>query len=148
MSLKDKIVNDMKSAMKARETDKLSVLRMVKAYLVNKEIEKGDALTDEEITKALNTLVKQRRNSAKQYQKAGRTELAEKEISEISQLEAYLPKAASNEEIEKAVEEAISESEASSMKDMEIVMKASLSKLAGKTVDSRLVSEKAQSKLR
>jgi len=148
MSLKDKIVNDMKSAMKARETDKLSVLRMVKAYLVNKEIEKGDALTDEEITKALNTLVKQRRNSAKQYQKAGRTELAEKEISEISQLEAYLPKAASNEEIEKAIEEAISESEASSMKDMEIVMKASLSKLAGKTVDSRLVSEKAQSKLR
>lgn len=147
MSLKDKIVNDMKAAMKARETDKLSVLRMVKAYLINKEIEKGDALTDEEVTKALNTLVKQRRNSAKQYQKAGRTELAEKEISEISQLEAYLPKVALNEEIEKAVEEAISESKASSIKDMEIVMKASLSKLAGKTFDGKLVSEKVRSKL-
>lgn len=147
MSLKDKIISDMKVAMKAQETAKLSVLRMIKADIMNKEIDKGENLSDEQITKSLNTLVKQRRDSAQQYENAKRPDLAEKEILEISFIEYYLPKAASDEELEKAVKEAISETGASSMKDMGIVMKTSLAKLSGKTVDGKAVSEKVRSQL-
>ena len=147
MSLKDTIISDMKTAMKAKETDRLSVLRMIKANLMNKEIEKGENLTDEEVTKALNTLVKQRRDSSKQYIEAGRNELAEKEDAEIIFIEHYLPKAATDEEIAGAVAAAIEETGASSMKDMGAVMKSSLSKLSGKTVDGKAVSEKVRSSL-
>ncbi len=147
MSLKETIIDDIKTAMKAKEADRLSVLRMVKANIMNKEIEKREALTDDEITKALNTLVKQRRDSAEQYEKAGRPELAEKEIHEISFIEAYLPKAATEEEIETAVNEAVSETGASSMKDMGNVMKTTLAKLSGKTVNGKIVSEKVRSQL-
>ncbi|MEP7038593.1 MAG: GatB/YqeY domain-containing protein [Acidobacteriota bacterium] len=147
MNLNEKIIGDLTTAMKAKDADRLSVLRMVKANLMNRQIEKGEKLTDEEITKALQTLVKQRRDSVEQYEKAGRTELAEKEKSEIAVLEDYLPQAASKEEIEKAVAEAISETGASSIKEMGMVMKAAQSKLAGKSADGRLVSEIVKSKL-
>ena len=147
MSLNDKIIGDLTTAMKAKDADRLSVLRMVKANLMNRQIEKGDKLNDEEITKALQTLVKQRRDSVEQYEKAGRSELADKEKSEISVLEDYLPQAASKEEIEKAVTEAISETGASSMKEMGIVMKATQTKLAGKSADGKLVSETVKAKL-
>lgn len=108
---------------------------------MNRQIEKGDELTDEEITKALQSLVKQRRDSVEQYQNAGRAELAEKEAVEIALIETYLPQAASPVEIEAAVRAAIAETGASSIKDMGTVMKAALAKLVGKTADGKAVSE-------
>jgi hypothetical protein len=141
MSLKDKITSDLTDAMKAKDSARLSTLRMVKANLMNRQIEKGGELTDEEIAKALQSLVKQRRDSIEQYQNAGRAELAEKEAAEIGFIETYLPQAASPVEIEDAVRAAISETGASSMKDMGTVMKAALAKLAGKTADGKAVSE-------
>ena len=149
MSLKNKITEDMKTAMRAKDKERLSTLRMVKSEIMKREKdqEKGTELTDEEVIKTLNTLVKQRRDSAEQYEKGGRAELAEKENAEIAVLEEYLPKAASDEEIEKAVTEAIEETGASSMKDMGNVMKASLAKLSDKTVDGKAVSETVRAKL-
>ena len=139
--MNDKIISDLTEAMKAKEADRLSTLRMVKANLMNRKIEKGGELTDDEIIKALQSLVKQRRDSVDQYQKAGRDELAAKEDAEIRIIEKYLPKAASNEEIEAAVKTAISETGANSLKEMGIVMKAALSELEGKSTDGKMVSE-------
>jgi uncharacterized protein YqeY len=141
MSLKDKIVADLTSAMKAKDADRLSTLRMVKANLMNRQIEKGGELTDDEVVKALQSLVKQRHDSIEQYEKAGRTELAAKESAEASIIEEYLPQAASAEEIEAAVRSAISETGATSMKDMGAVMKATLATLSGTNADGKLVSE-------
>jgi uncharacterized protein YqeY len=137
----------MTAAMKSKEAAKLSTLRMVKAAVQNREIEKGDALTDEELTKLLQSLVKQRRDSVEQYEKAGRAELAEKERAEIAFIEEYLPRAATREEIERAVEEAVAETGASSLKEMGAVMKAALSRLAGRNADGRAVSDAVKSKL-
>jgi len=147
MSLIETIISDLTEAMKAKEAEKVSTLRMVKANLMNRKIEKGGELTDEEVSKALQSLVKQRRDSIEQYENAGRAELAAKEAAEIEHIEAYLPKAASPEEIEQAVAEAVVETGASSMKEMGIVMKAALAKLEGKTADGKLVSESVKSKL-
>lgn len=147
MNLKDKIISDLTTAMKAKDAERLSVLRMVKANLMNRQIEKGADLTDEEITRALQTLVKQRRDSVEQYEKAGRSELAEKEKAEITVIEDYLPTAASKEEIEQAVAEAIAETGASSIKEMGAVMKATQAKLVSKSADGKLVSETVKAKL-
>lgn len=147
MSLNDKIINDLTAAMKAKDANKLSVLRMVKANLMNRKIEKGSELTDEEITKALQSLVKQRRDSIEQYTNAGRTELADKEQTELVIIEEYLPQAASKEEIEQAVSDAISETGASSIKEMGAVMKAAQANLAGKSADGKMVSETVKAKL-
>ena len=147
MSLKDKIISDLTEAMKAKDADRLSVLRMVKANLMNRKIEKGDELTDEEVTKALQSLVKQRRDSIDQYRNAGRTELAEKEEKEIGFIEGYLPQGASAGDMAAAIDEAITETGASSMKEMGMVMKAAQAKLQGKTVDGRALSEAVKAKL-
>jgi uncharacterized protein len=147
MSLLETIIADLTEAMKAKDTDKLSTLRMVKANLMNRKIEKGGELSDEEITKALQSLVKQRRDSVESYLKAGRSELASKEQAEIAYIDGYLPQAASAEEIDKAVAVAVSETGASSMKDMGLVMKAAMAHLAGKPVDGRLVSEAVKTRL-
>ena len=147
MSLKDRITSDMTAAMKSKEAARLSTLRMVKAAVQNREIEKGGELTDEELTKLLQSLVKQRRDSVEQYEKAERAELAEKERAEIAVIEEYLPQAASREEIERAVEEAVAETGATSMKEMGSVMKAALARLAGRNADGRVVSEVVKSKL-
>ena len=147
MSLKEKIISDLTEAMKAKDADRLSTLRMVKANLMNRQIEKGGELEDDEVSKALQSLVKQRRDSIDQYEKAGRSDLAAKEAAEISHIEAYLPQAATPDEIEQAVAEAVVETGASSMKEMGIVMKAAQAKLQGKTVDGRLVSESVKAKL-
>lgn len=147
MNLNQKIVADITDAMRSKDAERLSTLRMVKANLMNRKIEKGSELTDEEVQKALQSLVKQRRDSIEQYEKAGRQELADKEALEISHIEAYLPQAATPEEIEQAVAEAIAETGASSMKEMGSVMKAAQAKLAGKTADGRMVSEAVKSKL-
>lgn len=147
MSLNEKIISDLTEAMKAKDAGRLSTLRMVKSNLMNRKIEKGGELTDEEVSKALQSLVKQRRDSIEQYEKAGRTELAAKEAAEISHIEAYLPQGATQDEIVSAVDAAISETGASSIKDMGTVMKATMAKLAGKTADGKLVSETVKSKL-
>ena len=147
MSLKERITGDMTAAMKSKEAARLSTLRMVKAAVQNREIEKGGELSDEEMTKLLQSLVKQRRDSVEQYEKAGRAELAEKERAEIAVIEEYLPRAASREEIERAVSEAVAETGATSMKEMGSVMKAALARLAGRNADGRTVSEVVKSKL-
>ena len=146
-SLKDTIVSDLTAAMKAKETERVGVLRMVKAALMNRFIEKGGELTDEEAAKTLQSLVKQRRDSIEQYEKAGRTELAAKEAAEIAVIEAYLPQAASQEEIDAAVDKAVAQTGASSMKEMGAVMKAALASLAGKSADGKMVSEAVKAKL-
>jgi uncharacterized protein YqeY len=147
MSLKERIVSDLTAAMKAKDAPRLSVLRMVKASAMNREIEKGGELNDEEMAKALQSLVKQRRDSIEQYEKAGRQELADKERAEIEVIEAYLPRAATREEIEQAVTEAISETGASSMREMGAVMKAAQARLSGQSADGRIVSEIVKAKL-
>ncbi|MGC2235622.1 MAG: GatB/YqeY domain-containing protein [Pyrinomonadaceae bacterium] len=149
MSLKDKITADMTAAMKAKDASRLSTLRMAKAALMNEQNKRGAdyQLTVEESMRTMLSLVKQRKDSIEQYTNAGRTDLAEKEQAELSVLEEYLPQAATAEEIEKAVAEAISETGASSMKEMGAVMKAAQAKMQGKTVDGRLVSETVKAKL-
>lgn len=147
MSLKESIVADITRAMKAKDAARTGTLRMVKAALMNKQIDKGSELTDEEVQKILQTLVKQRKDSLDQYEKAGRSELAEKEASEIEVIEEYLPRAATPEEITAAVESAIESTGASTMKDMGAVMKAAQAILAGKTIDGKLVSETVKAKL-
>jgi uncharacterized protein YqeY len=147
MSLKQRIVGDMTAAMKAKDAARTSTLRMVKAAVQNREIEKGGELSEEEMTKTLQSLVKQRRDSVEQYEKAGRTELAEKEQAEIVVIEEYLPRAASPEEIGRAVEEAVAETGASSMKEMGAVMKAAQARLAGQNVDGRALSEAVKARL-
>ena len=147
MSLKDTIIADLTAAMKARDAGRLSTLRLVKANLMNRQIEKGVELTDDEIVKALQSLVKQRRDSIDQYEKAGRPELAAKEAAEIAHIEIYLPQAASAEEVDGAVTAAIAETGATSIKDMGAVMKAAMAKLAGKSADGRAVSEAVRSQL-
>ena len=147
MSLNDEIISDLTEAMKAKDADRLSALRMVKANLMNRKIEKGGELTDDEVVKALQSLVKQRRDSVEQYEKGGRTELAAKEAAEIVVIEKYLPQAASRDEIDAAVAAAIAETGASSIKDMGAVMKATMAALAGKSADGKAVSEAVKAKL-
>ena len=147
MSLKERIVNDLTAAMKAQAAARLSTLRMVKAALMNREIEKGGPLTDEELTKLLQSLVKQRRDSVEQYEKGRREDLAAKERAEITVIEEYLPQAATREEIEQAVAEAIAETGATSMKEMGAVMKAAQTRLAGRAADGRTVSEIVKARL-
>ena len=149
MTIKDKITGDITAAMKAKDADRLSVLRMTKAALMN-EANKQSAdyvLTEDETLKVLNTLVKQRKDSADQFEKGGRDEMAAKERAEIKVLEEYLPQSATKEEIEAAVADAITETGANSIKEMGAVMKATQAKLAGKSVDGKLVSETVKAKL-
>src|SRR5712664_4058373 len=147
MTLREQIISDMTASMKAQDAPRTSTLRMVKAAMQNRQIEKGDELNDEDMTKLLNSLVKQRRDSVEQYEKGGRQELADKEKTEIEVIETYLPQAAPRDEIEAAVAAAIAETGASSMKDMGRVMKAVQSALAGKNADGRAVSQIVKAKL-
>jgi uncharacterized protein len=147
MGLKEQIVADMTAAMKAQDAARTSTLRMIKAAIMNREKEGGGPPTDEDVMKLLRSQVKQRRDSVEQYQNAGRQELVEKETAEIAVIEAYLPQAASEADIEQAVLDAIAETGATSMKDMGTVMKASMAKLAGKNADGKMVSETVKKKL-
>ena len=147
MTQNKQIVADLTAAMKAQDANRTSTLRMVKAAMMNRQIEKGSELDDDDMQKLLRSLVKQRRDSIEQYEKAGRQELVDKEKAEIEVIETYLPQAASQEEIEQAVVAAIAETGASSMRDMGKVMKAVQAALAGKNADGKLVSEVVKSKL-
>lgn len=147
MGLKQQIVSDLTASMKAQDAARTSSLRMVKAAVMNREIEKGGELDDDEMIKLLRSMVKQRRDSVEQYEKAGRQDLVDKEQAEITIIESYLPQAASREVIESAVAAAIAETGAGSMKDMGKVMKAAQEKLAGSNADGRTVSEIVKAKL-
>jgi uncharacterized protein YqeY len=138
---------DLTAAMKAQDAGRTSTLRMVKAAMMNRQIEKGGELDDDDMQKLLRSLVKQRRDSIEQYEKAGRQELVDKEQAEIDVIETYLPQAASQAEIETAVAAAIAETGASSMKDMGKVMKAAQAALAGKNADGKMVSEAVKTRL-
>jgi hypothetical protein len=147
MSLKQQVISDLTASMKAQDAPRTSTLRMVKAAVMNREIEKGAEMDDEEMMKLLRSLVKQRRDSVEQYEKGGRQDLADKEKTEIDVIEAYLPQAAAHTEIEAAVVAAIVETGASSIKEMGKVMKAAQAALAGKNADGRTVSEIVKAKL-
>jgi uncharacterized protein YqeY len=147
MALNDKIGSDITAAMKAKDAPRLSALRMLKAAVMNKGVEKGRDLDDAEILLVVASLVKQRRDSIEQFQQAGRTDLVEKESGEIAVLETYLPPAASAEEIEAAVAAAIADTGAASLKDIGKVMKAVPPKLAGKHAEGRVINEAVRRKL-
>jgi len=147
MDIVQKVEQDLVAAMKGREELRLSVLRMMKSALKLKQVELTRPLEDPEVLAVLRTLVKQRHESAEQFRKGGREELASKEEAEIKIVEEYLPAAASDEEIEAAVMAAIADTGASTAKDLGKVMKAAMAKLAGKNVEGKRVNEKARAKL-
>ena len=147
MALIDQISADMTTAMKAKDPARLAPLRMAKAALMNREVEKGRALDDTESQQVIASLIKQRRDSIEQFLKGGREELAARETAEIATLEAYLPAPIDPAEIQGAVDEAIRESGATSAKDFGRVMKAVMSKLAGRGADGRVINELVKRKL-
>jgi uncharacterized protein YqeY len=147
MTLTEQVGADITAAMKAKDAGKLSALRMLKAAIMNKSVEKGRDLEDAEVQQVVSSLVKQRRDSIEQFTKAGRNDLVDKESSEVTVLEHYLPAAASADVIEAAVAAAIAESGATSPKDMGKVMKAVMPKLAGKNADGKAVNEAVRRKL-
>jgi hypothetical protein len=147
MLIVEKVEKDLVAALKAQEALKLSVLRMVKAAMMNKKVELGKVPDDPEALAVLRTLAKQRRESVEAFRKGGRNDLADREEAEIKIVEAYLPAAASDEEIDAAVAVALAETGASTAKDMGKVMKAAMAKLAGKNADGKRVSEKVRAKL-
>jgi uncharacterized protein YqeY len=149
MSLVDQIQKDITAAMKSRDEARLSTLRMVKAALKNREIEKMAALDDKEAQQVLGTLIKQRKESIEQFTKGGRKEMAEKEAGEIVLIETYLPKAASEGEIAAGVKAVIAEMGSPTMKDMGTVMKHAMARFAseGVRVDGKIVSEAVKKEL-
>ncbi len=149
MGLTEQIQKDITEAMKARAEARLSTLRMVKSALKNREIEKMAPLDDKESQQVLQTLIKQRKDSVEQFQKGGRQEMAEKEAAEIVLIEAYLPKAAGEEEIAAGVRAAIAEMGTPTMKDMGTVMKNAMARFnaAGLRVDGKLVSDLVKKEL-
>jgi uncharacterized protein YqeY len=147
MSLIDDVNRGITDAMKRREQEVLGTLRMLKTALTNKEIEKGRALDNAESLQVVSMLVKQRRDSIEQFTKGGRQELADKEAREIVILERFLPPAATPQAIAEAVAAAVAETGATSAKDFGKVMKAAMARLAGSSVDGKLVSEAVKAKL-
>ena len=141
MSMNDQVGADIAAAMKARDASRLSALRMLKAAVMNKSVEKNRDLDDAEVLQVVAALVKQRRDSIEQFANAGRQDLVDKETGELKILEEYLPPGASPEEIAAAVAAAIAETGATTPKDMGKVMKAVMPKLAGKSADGRAVNE-------
>jgi uncharacterized protein YqeY len=149
MSLSEKIQKDMTDAMRARDEQRLSCLRMVKAALKNKEIDKRGPLDDKEALAILSTLIKQRKDSIEQFTKGGRQELADKEAAEIALIESYMPKALSEQDITGTVKATIAEMGSPTMKDMGTVMKNAMAKFAasGARVDGKVVSEAVKREL-
>jgi uncharacterized protein len=147
MALLDRIQKDLTEAMKSKQELRLSVLRMVKTALKNKEIEKIRPLDAAESMQILQTLVKQRKESIEQFTKGGRADLAEKETKEIAIIETYLPAAPSDAEVDAAIEAAIAETGANSPKQMGAVIKAARARLEGKTVDGKVLSDRVRDRL-
>ena len=147
MTLVEQVTRDIADAMRQKNQATLAPLRMLKAALMNREVEKGRELDDAEAQQVVVSLIKQRRDSVEQFLKGGREELAAKETAEIATLEAYLPPPVDPADIERAVDEAIQETGASSAKDLGRVMKAVMPKLAGRGADGRIINEIVRRKL-
>ena len=149
MTLTEQIQQDITAAMKAREEQRLSTLRMVKAALKNREVEKMAPLDEKESQAVLSTLIKQRKDSIEQFTKGGRQEMADKEAAEITLIETYLPKAAGEAEIVAGVKAVIAEMGAPTMKEMGAVMKNAMARFsgAGMRVDGKVVSEAVKREL-
>jgi uncharacterized protein len=147
MSLSEKIQSDIVAAMKARNDFRLSVLRMIKAAIQLKEVEKIRKLEDNESIQLLQTLLKQRKESIEQFTKGGRPELAEKEQKEAAIIEEYLPAGASSDEMDVAITKAMAEAGATSIKQMGAVVKAAKAHLEGKTVDGKVLSDLVRERL-
>ena len=147
MSLAERIQKDMTAAMKAKEGLRLGVLRMIKAALKHKEVEKIRPLEEGEALQVLQTLVKQRKESIEQFAKGGRRDLVDKETKELAIVESYLPAGASNAEMDAAITKAIAETGANSIKQMGAVVKAAKALLEGKTVDGKALSDLVRERL-
>ncbi|NOU11828.1 MAG: GatB/YqeY domain-containing protein [Nitrospira sp.] len=147
MSLSDRLTEDLKQAMKSRDQLRMDVIRMVKAAVLNKEFELKRDLDDAEMSRVMTTLVKQRRESVEQFEKAQRTELAAKERKEIEIIESYLPKPLSPQELEAIVVAVVAETGSRTQKDMGVVMKAVMARLAEQSVDGKQISDLVKSKL-
>ena len=147
MALLDRIQTEMVSAMKAKDEARLSALRMIKTALKKHEVDSMKPLDENTEMQVLNTLIKQRREAADMYRKGGRTELADKEETELKLIESYMPAAPSDAEIEAAIASAMTETGITSLKQMGAVMKATQAKLAGKRVDGKALSEKVRARL-
>lgn len=147
MELREKLMNDMKTAMREKNQVRLDTIRFLQAAIKNREIEvRPDAITGEEILSVIKKMVKQRKESIEQYVAAARQDLADKEIAELKVIEEYMPAQMSREQIEKVVGETIAELKATTIKDMGSVMKAVSAKTAG-SADNKIVSEIIKSKL-
>ena len=142
-----RITADIANAMRAKEPIALSTLRMLKAALMNKEVERGRDLDDAESLQVVTALVKQRRDAIEQFKTGGRQDLVDRETAEIGVLERYLPPAASDADIDAAIDAAVAETGASSAKDMGRVMKAVMARLAGSSADGRKVSDAVKKRL-
>ncbi len=147
MSLAERLTEDLKLAMKARDQLRMDVIRMAKAALLNKEIELKKDLDESEMNRVLITLVKQRKEAAEQYLQAKRQDLADKELKEIIIIESYLPKALTKEELTQIIESAVQETGSVTIKDMGKVMKAVMAKLAGKAADGKQINELVRARL-
>jgi len=147
MSITEKVQKEMVDAMRGKQELRLSTLRMVKAALKNKEIDKRSALDEKEEMQVLSTLIKQRKDSIEQFTKGGRLELAQKEQQEIEIIEGYLPKAVGEEEVTATVKAAIAEMGSPTMKDMGAVMKNVMARFSGARVDGKVVSETVKREL-
>lgn len=147
MSLSDRLTEDLKFAMKSRDQLRMDVIRMIKAAVLNKEVELKRDLDDAEMSRVMTTLVKQRRESIEQFEKAQRTELAAKERKEIEIIESYLPRPLSPQELEAIVASVVTETGSRSLKDMGTVMKAVMARLAGQSIDGKQVSDLVKSRL-
>jgi hypothetical protein len=147
MSLVERIQKDLTEAMKAKEELRLSVLRMMKSALKNKEIEKIRPLDEAESLQVLQTLLKKGKESVEQFTKGGRTDLADKETREIAIIETYLPAGASDADLDRAIEAAIAETGANSPKQMGAVIKSAKALLSGKTVDGKALSDRVRARL-
>jgi uncharacterized protein YqeY len=141
------VTSDIATAMKQKDAAALAPLRMLKAAIMNREVEKGRALDEAESLQVVNALVKQRRDSVDQFRAGGRQDLVDREQGEIDFLQRYLPPAADEAAVVAAVDRAITETQATGPKDMGKVMKATMAGLAGATVDGRLVSELVKKRL-
>ena len=147
MALIDRISADIAAAMRAKDQARLAPLRMAKAALMNREVEKGRPLDEKEAQQVIASLIKQRRDSIDQFRSGNRNDLADREAAEIVTLEAYLPAPLDPAVIERAVDEAIAEAGASSSKDLGRVMKGVMNRLQGQAVDGRTVNELVRKKL-
>ena len=147
MTFVEQVNKDIADAMRAKDQDTLGPLRMLKTALTLKRVERGKDLDDNEARQVVSTLVKQRKDSVEQFTNAGRTDLADKEKAEIAILEAYLPPPVSREELERAVDDAVRSTGASSPKEMGAVMKAVMAGLAGRNADGKLVNELVRARL-